>query len=252
MGTLNITEIKKSEAEQLNNFDISLKIDGCLIYYKDKKLFSPRCERSERFKHILNILNDNNFPNCMGEVFVDKPNSCVFDVSRKENWDKCKFYIFDLLNNSCPFSQRKEILMEKIKQLNNNFIVPMKRFNSFKEGWDFVVANNSEGLVLRNENNWLKCKLLKEEKIEIVAHEVGKVKGTFILKDGNRVSGTSEQFVIQYLDIKNKGKIPMMEVEFPFRTKEGKMFQPRCRKVYVQQVGDNVKAINLVQSAKKG
>ena len=237
MGTLNITEIKKAEAEQLNNFDISLKIDGCLIYFIDGKLHSPRCERTERFKHIAKILKEHNFPNYLGEMFLDEPNSCVFDVSKKVNWDKCKFMPFDLSDyKNYSFSQRAVLLSSLVTAVDNPFIIPMIRFDNFKEGWDFVVANNSEGLVLRNENNWLKCKLLKEEKIEIVAHEVGKVKGTFILKDGNRVSGTSEQFVIQYLDIKNKGKIPMMEVEFPFRTKEGKMFQPRCRKVYVQQV----------------
>ena len=100
MSDLNIKEIKKPQAEHLSSFDydISLKLDGTLIYFIDGKLFSPRCERTERFKHIVDILIKSKFPNCMGEMFLDKPNSCVFDVSRKENWNKAKFMIFDLID----------------------------------------------------------------------------------------------------------------------------------------------------------
>jgi len=146
-----------------------------------------------------------------------------------------KFYIFDLLNDTGTFEERANELKELVTKLNNSFIVPMVRFNNFKEGWDYVIANNSEGLVLRNNSEWLKCKILKEEKIEIVGHEAGSTKGTFILKDGNRVSGTSEQFVLQFLDIKKQGKTPMLEVEYAFRTDTNKMFQPRARRIFEKE-----------------
>jgi len=236
MGTLNITEIKKDEAERLVNMDISLKLDGCLIYYIDGKLHSPRCERTERFKHIAKILKQANFPNCMGEIFVDKPNSNVFDVSRRENWGIVKFMPFDLIdskNNPKIYEmslEDKQILMLKeVMKVNNPFIVNMIRFKTFKDGWDYVVANDSEGLVLRNEKNWFKCKLLKEEKIEIIEHQVGKDKGTFILENGSKVSGTSVQYVEQFVGIKERGNKAIGEIEYPFLTKEGKMFQPRLR-----------------------
>jgi ATP-dependent DNA ligase len=140
---------------------------------------------------------------------------------------------FDLLDYSqnYSYSQRVVLLNSLVVAVENPFIVPVKRFNSFKEGWEFVEANNSEGLCLRNNNNWFKCKILKEEKIEIVAHEVGKDKGTFILKNGSRISGTSSQFVIQYTGIKNRGQRAIAEIEFPFITKEGKYFQPRLRQI---------------------
>jgi len=229
MGDLNIKLVSEAQAEQLNSYDISLKYDGTLIYFKDKKLFSPRCERSQRYPHILKILIDNNFPDCMGELFISETSN-VFDVSRSENWDKVKFMIFDLLID-LPYQERIERLNWKVAELNNPFIVPMKMFNTFQEGWKYVVDNKCEGLILRNSNNWFKCKLLQEEKIEIVMHEVGKDKGTFILANGSRISGTSQQFVLQYADIKNKGNKAIAEVEFCFKTQEGKLFQPRLRQI---------------------
>jgi len=233
MGDLNITTISKAEAENLSSdYDISLKYDGTLIYYINGRLLSPRCDRSDRFSHILNILKESNFPNCMGEMFIDKKGSCVFDVSKKENWNKAKFMIFDLIDyKDYSYKERQVLLNSLIVAKDNPFIIPMKKFNSFKEGYDYCIENNSEGLVFRNSHNWFKFKLLKEDKIEIVEHEVGKDKGTFILKNGNRISGTSLQFVIQYTGIKNRGKKAIAEIEYPFMTKEGRYFQPRLRQI---------------------
>lgn len=245
MGDLNIKLISKDEAEHLNNFDydITLKIDGTLIYYIDGKLFSPRCERTDRFIHIAKILREANFPNCMGEMFCDIPNTNVFEVSKSENWAIAKFMPFDLLDNNdktkpnpydLSYSKRKIILNEAVAKLNNPFIIPTMQFKTFQEGWAYVKEHNSEGLVIRNENNWFKIKLLKEAKIPIKEHEAGKDKGTFILDDQeqNRISGTSVEFVIQYLDIKKKGKQAWAEVEYAFKTKDNKLFQPRLRRVF--------------------
>lgn len=73
MSSLNITDLKPEQAQKrdFSNMDITLKRDGTLIYFKDNKLFSPRCERSERFKHILNLLKEKGVPSCYGEVYVD-------------------------------------------------------------------------------------------------------------------------------------------------------------------------------------
>ena len=87
---------------------------------------------------------------------------------------------------------------------------------------------------MRNEREWLKVKILKEAKVEIREHEPSKEKGTFILADNNRVSGTSKDFVRQFHEIKAQGKIPMIEIEYCFLTDEGKYFQPRCRRIYAK------------------
>lgn len=233
MGDLNITDIKPSEAEHMNflGFDISLKMDGTLIYFKDKRLFSPRCDRSERFNHILRILIENNFPDCIGEMFIDKKGSNVFDVSKSENWSSAVFMPFDLLNENIGYHERQRILKEKVCCLNNNFIKPMICFNNFKDGWSYVKENQCEGLVIRNSYKWYKVKILQEVKVEIVGHEKGKDKGTFVLSDGNRISGTSMQFVLQYVDIKNRGNKAIGEIEYPFLTKDGHYFQPRLRQI---------------------
>ena len=112
----NTTEINKE------NFDITLKRDGTLIYFRNGRLFSPRCDRSDRFRHILKLLIDENFPNCMGEMFIDKPSACVFDVSRKENWAIAKFMPFDIIDNNLNYIERQKLLAEKICSLNNNFL----------------------------------------------------------------------------------------------------------------------------------
>lgn len=239
MSDLSIKDIKPEQAKEMdfNDYDISLKLDGTLIYFIDGKLISPRCERSERFKHILNILIKDNFPNCVGEIFLDVKGSCVFDVSKKENWGKVKFMPFELIgqDNFLSYSQRQQVLSVRVKMLENSFIVPMKKFYTFKEGWNYVLENQSEGLVIRNNHNWYKCKLLQEVKEEIISHQSGEVKGTFVLKSGNRVSGTSIRFITQYLDIKKEGKKAIAEIETPFITKDGKYFQSRLRRIYKEE-----------------
>jgi len=227
MSSLNIKPIEYEQAKNFTNQDyqISLKIDGTLIYFIDGKLISPRCERTERFKHIAKILTDNNFNNCVGEMFVQGGN--VFDVSKRENWNKAHFYIFDLIDNSKTFKERQEILKQKVKEINNPFIEELIIFDDFEQGYNYVKKYNQEGLCIRNENNWFKWKLLQNTKIEIVAHEIGKEKGTFILSNGNRVSGTSKELVTQVLGIKNRGNKAIAEISYPFITEAGHFFQPR-------------------------
>ncbi len=236
MSDLDIKAIDVEDIAGLatKELDISLKLDGTLIYFKDKKLFSPRCERSDRYKHILDILIKNKFPNCVGEMFIDKLNANVFDISKRENWEKACFLPFDFLDTSIPYLERFRILDEKVKEINNPHIFRMIRFKTFQEGWNFVRKHNSEGLVLRNNTNWFKIKLLKEVQMEIVGHEQSKVKGTFILKNGSHISGTSAEYVRLYKEIVKAGKKPIAEIEYPFLTREGRYFQPRLRRIYVE------------------
>jgi len=233
MSDLNIKSLTPKEAEVLDfsNMDITLKRDGTLVYFKEGKLFSPRCERSERYKHILNILKNNNMPNCFGEMYID--NGCVFDISRKENWNKAKFMPIDL-DIKLDYSQRQILLAELVKKINSPFITPLIKFSTFNEGWNYVKETNGEGLVIRDKRNWFKIKILKEAKVEIKEHEPSKEKGTFILINNNRISGTSKDFVELFYEIKRNGKIPIAEIEYPFITENGNYFQPRLRRVFIK------------------
>jgi hypothetical protein len=238
MSNLKIEDLKPEQAQKRNfaEHDITLKRDGTLIFFKNGKLFSPRCERSDRFKHILNILKANNFPDCYGEMYIE--GGCVFDVSRSENWSKAKFMPIDFESN-LSYSQKQALLKQLVTEVKSEFITPLMKFETFEEGWDYVKKNESEGLVIRNSCEWFKVKALKEVKIEISSHEPSKEKGTFVLINGNRVSGTSREFVQKFKDIKASGKIPIAEIEYPFLTAEGSYFQPRLRRVFIKGEGEN-------------
>lgn len=110
MGNLSITAITPEQASKrnFNDYQITLKRDGTLITFKDGKLFSPRCERSERFKHILNILKEKNCPNLFGEMYIE--GGCVFDISSSENWKA--------LEDICPECMGKS--KELNRQKSNN------------------------------------------------------------------------------------------------------------------------------------
>ena len=211
MGHLNIKNIKVEEAKQLNGqFDITLKRDGTLLFWKNNKLISPRdIDRTDRFKHIADILQKSKFPDCMGEMYIDGGN--VFSVSSKKNWSKAKFM---------PIYANGDLTIQ-IQQINSEFITDMIRFDTIKQGWNYVVKNDLEGLVLRNSNNWYKVKLLQEAKIKIVEWEEGSEKGTFILENDNRISGTSKGFVNQFFEITSKKNDAYAEIEFCFITDAG-------------------------------
>ena len=234
MSNLPITALTPEQALKRNfeGYTISEKKDGTLIYFKEGRLFSPRCERSERFKHILNILKEKNMPNCYGEMFIEGGN--VFTISSKENWKKAKFMPIDIEDKSLSYAKRQILLQQFIKEIDSEFITPLKKFSDFQQGWDYVKKTNGEGLVLRNENNWFKVKALQEAKVEIKEHEPSKEKGTFVLINGNRVSGTSRDFVKKFHEIKAQGKIPIAEIEFPFLTENGAYFQGRLRRIYAK------------------
>ena len=229
MSDLDIKPIEKEDAAKLKGFDISLKIDGTLVFFRNGRLHSPRCDRTERYKHIHTLLVANNFPDCVGEMFIDKPGACVFDISRKENWSKAKFMIFDICIDK-PYMERKDILDKMVERLQNKFIVRMKRFKTFAEGSEYVEVMNAEGLVLRSNYGWFKWKRLQEAKVEIVKWEAMTDKGAFILANGGRVSGTSIGFVQQFRELASKGKV-FAEIEFPLVTNDGNFFQPRLRRI---------------------
>lgn len=238
MSNLNITDLKPNQAEKrdFNNCEITLKRDGTLITFKDGKLFSPRCERSDRYSKILATLKAHRTPNLMGEMYIEGGN--VFDISRSENWDKAKFMPIDLVDSNLSFNERQALLSQLVSEIKDESITPMVKFKDFKSGWDFVEKNNEEGLVIRSSNEWFKVKKLRESKVEIKEHEPSKEKGTFILIDNNRVSGTSKDFVNQFNLIKSQGKTPIAEIEYPFITESGSYFQPRLRRVYAREEND--------------
>jgi len=232
-------EIKPIEIEDLrkmdlSNSEVSLKLDGTLLYYIDGDLISARgINRNDRYSHILKILKDNNFPNCFGEMFI--PNGNVLDINSKLNWKKAFYMPIDLFKSPLNYFERQKVITEKVREINNPLITQKVIFEDVNTAYQYVVDNKSEGLVIVKNGKMYKWKILQELKIKIKEHEAGKDKGTFITEDNNRISGTSMEFVGIYEFLKNKGEDVYAECEYAFKTNEGKMFQARLRRIGTKQ-----------------
>lgn len=236
MSNLLIKELSIFQARDLDSsrFFISLKRDGTLMYFKDNNLISARgINRNNRFFHILKILREHKFFNCYGEMYVEGGN--VFSVTSREGWNKAKFMPIDVLDFNLNYKERQILLREKIKEINSPFITQQILFEDVDVGWKYVLDNKQEGLILRNDREFYKIKVLQEAKVKIKSHEQGKDKGTFILENGNRISGTSMEFVLTYLKAKEQNKEVFAEIEFSFITKDNHYFQPRLRRIFEKE-----------------
>jgi hypothetical protein len=228
--------ISIKEAMRLKgNWDISLKCDGTQVTFKNGNLYTKRCMRNERFPHILKLLRDNNFPECVGEIHI--PGGKVFDISKAENWSSGVYMIFDLLEE-LPFEEKQRKIDLLCDRIGSEFVTKPIRFNDLTEAWHWVLENEEEGLVLKNENKWYKIKALKEEKVRIKSWEEGKDKGAFILENGSKISGTSIGFVMEYMGLRGMGKEVFAEIEFSYLTDAGRYFQPRLRKIFAKEEGE--------------
>ena len=226
-------EIEELKKRDLTYSEISLKRDGTLMYFRDGHLVSARgIVRDDRYPHILKLLKDNDFPNCFGEMYVEGGN--VLDINSKDNWKGAKFMPIDM-EHSEIYSVRQLALIEKIRETNSDFITQKIIFTDINLAWDLVVKEKLEGLVIKDKRELFKCKLLQEAKIEIIGHEPSKEKGTFLLVNNNRISGTSRDFVQKFKDIKAQGKIPIAEIEYCFITKDNHYFQPRLRRIETKE-----------------
>lgn len=230
--------LSETQARVMNGCFIELKIDGTRMSYEKGTLTSDRgIIRNDRFGHLLEVEKIN--WKVRGEVAI--PGGNVLQVNARTGWPKAKFFIFDLFEldgqnmEHLSLLERRHIVSELIeKHKLTNVQVPMA-FSTFDEGWAYVKANKSEGLVLTQKDGtkW-KVKILQEEKLRIIGHDVGKSKGSFrIIRKGivGNVSGTSDAFVQAYKMLKAEGKEVFAEVEFPFITEDGVPYQPRLRRL---------------------
>jgi hypothetical protein len=215
-----------------------LKIDGSRLTYDGCDLFSDR--RANRSSRYWNIWRELGQLSCkvMGEVAI--PGSNILELNKKENWSKAKFYIFDIkeYNNtyvgSLPCKDKRQIILDMLKKADFKHLLCPMSFTSFYEGWEYVRHNNAEGLVIKNDTKQYKIKKLIEEKLPILRHEPGSLKGSFWFdRKGieSKTSGNSVAFVQKYKDLISLGQQPYVEIEYQFLTSDGKPFQPRTRAI---------------------
>lgn len=231
--------IELDDAKKLTGCLVELKVDGSRHTFDGRSIFSDRnIVRNDRFDHVVTELQKLPWQ-VRGELAI--PGGNVLTLNKRENWDKAKFYIFEILayngkdyRKISPFDNR-ELIEKTLKKRNFKHLDCPLKFKDINEGWEYVVKEDAEGLVLKDLNQVFKLKKLTEEKLPIVGYEQGKQKGAFIIdRKGvvSRVSGTSEEFVAKYHKILNSAKIPMAEIEYCFLTEYGVPFQPRLRRVF--------------------
>jgi len=230
------------QAERLTGWKVEEKVDGSRSFFNGTKFVSPERAtfKNERYTHILSELTG---INCVidGEIYF--PGGCVSDATLTENWKKCKYAVFDLLEidgfntTKLPLWCRSAMLKALVKGMVNVHFV--REFKSAREGWDYAKKNDTEGIVIKNPNSqyedrrsksWIKCKNYKECKLEIVGYENGSEKGAFILSNGGRMSALSADYVVEYKRLKAKGKV-YAEIEYLYKTKAGKLFQPVLKRL---------------------
>lgn len=226
-------EMKIDEALTRRFNNISLKRDGTAMHFIDGKLISNRdCIRNSRFPHIANLLKKFEINNVVGEIYIE--GGCIFDITAKINWHNAKYMIFDIKTNQ-SIEQKKAYIEEIVNKINNPSITKPLYFATIREGWDYVVKNNEEGLVAKHSNfDIYKIKKLNEAKIKIVGYESGLEKGAFILENGGKVSATSRDFVERYRQL-SKGNEVFADIRYQFKTPDGKFFQPRLLDLVVMR-----------------
>ena len=148
--------------------------------------------------------------------------------------------VFDILEFEGKNFREADVMTKrmKIEEIIKGFkhLSYPKKFKTFEEGWDFVLKNNTEGLVLKDMNSKVmyKCKRLIEEKLPIITHIEGKSKGAFLLsRNGIKVkcSANSIKLVEFFNYLKFLNKKPYAEIEYCFLTPDKKPFQPRLRRI---------------------
>ena len=233
------------QAERLVGWKVEEKVDGSRSFFNGTKFVSPERAtfKNERYTHILNELKG---INCVidGEIYF--PDGCVSDATLTENWKKCKYAVFDLLEidgfntTKLPLWCRSAMLKALVKGMVNVHFV--REFKSAREGWDYAKKNDKEGIVIKNlqsayvdkrSRDWIKVKNYHEITLEIVGYEEGSEKGAFILSNGGRMSALSADYVAEYKRLSAKGVNSKVfaEIEYLYKTKAGKLFQPVLKRL---------------------
>ena len=243
---IDIMKAKDVSLSDIKDKDIIFerKYDGSRHIFAMGSLYSTReVLKDGHFPHIIRELSK-----IMGEVILDGEvyieGGTVLDLSKKENWGKAKFCVFDILNDGendltgSPFSFRRKVLKKlfEVSGFNEDVVHLPVSFEDYNFAWEQVERNGWEGLMAKDLNgfyyrgkrtkDWGKIKRRLCIDVEIVGHENGSTKGTFIIRMPSgveaRLSGTSEAIVKYWYENKPK----KCEISYMFLTGSGKPFQP--------------------------
>lgn len=221
------------------NWVFQRKYDGSRHFVLRGDIGSSRSiNRNNRFPHIAKELEKIKDCGHMLDCEIYIPGGTVLDLNASKNWHKAKMCVFDVLDyNNKTFEERSLIVKDILKDVDENIIHYPVEFEDYKTGWQKVIENNWEGLMAkykkglyhhrRRTKDWIKIKRHSNEDAEIIGHEAGSTKGTFLIKfdDGveQRLSGTSVGIVNDW----KTNNYKRCEVAYLYKTKDNRRFQPR-------------------------
>lgn len=141
-----------------------------------------------------------------------------------------------------PYGERREILMEEVKgEYDNIEVVPV--FDTISDGWEAVVQNDMEGLVVKQygskyrtgrTSKWYRVKNLKDSLIEAYDYEEHSKGVTIMAQDSYEdthrvnVNGETSKKVKEQLDSEDSIQ---MEVTHLGRQESGKFREPRFKRL---------------------
>ena len=231
---------------------ISEKFNGTRILFLDNKLINRRkIDVSRKYPHIIKELKEQGMDNAIldGEM-------CVFDengvsrlelVSRKENWNKAQFCIFDMIRDENGNMIKEKTLNARLMILENSIIpsdfiklVPHTLFNeefvkkletAKKEGFVAKLIKSPYLIDLDNPNSdirskyWLKFKFLIEYEVNILGYKNESGRGTHggLITNLGDVGLLSMKNLELYNKIKPKRAIIKGEAEL---SPKGKIVKP--------------------------
>jgi len=243
------------KAQHLKGWEIERKEDGTRVLIKDGKVHN-RKGQDVSFKYpelasdlellkgydldgelcVLNAQGFSEFTKLLERNCTDK-----FKIELRSKSQPCTLILFDLLGNgeksfrNEPLGKRQDGLRDILSPLplsNTRFI---KKFASIKEGWDYVLANNLEGLILKRPNSlyeerrspsWLKLKYFKEMECDFDLWEEHP-KGILVKSPDDKlrvnIAGHSGDKARRHL--REAGKVAIV-VQYLSKTKEGKLRFP--------------------------
>lgn len=245
--------IKDAEKKDWKGYSFEKKYDGTRTFWVRDKLISDRnIDVSSKFQHIAELLKGLDVV-LDGEIYLNE-NSTVFDVNRKENWDKVNYVVFDILwfkdmdLRDLPIPKRQVVLKKLVSAINNDHIQFPKKWDNFKEAWDYVIQNNLEGLIAKKINsryvkttkllksvrsrNWLKIKNRKETLIVFDKFEVSEKNPEYatLISGADRVACYGKVKDTAVEKIKKSGSVAG-EVQYLYKTDSGKCFQPILKRL---------------------
>ena len=256
---LKAKDITPEQAEKLQNYIYEIKYDGLRAFWDGRHILSERgINQSDKFPHIADALNPYSDVILDGEICLlsHEHTYTVHDINKRENWHKAVYVVFDLLKKReksyeyVPFYIRRERLCDFIGEVYLDSVKEAIQFQQFKDGWDFVLKNNLEGLIAKDlqsryhlvvntadllkqhrVRSWLKIKWWKSGNEQIIGFNEGNVKGSFILANGSKISALSRKWVEEYLQLRDKDLDVICEFDYLYKTREGNYFQPRLKRL---------------------